>query len=196
MINKIKEWRVKNPDKFKEQKKRYRKKHQEKYPDKHKEKQRMSDLKQRMRKRGIIPPYDPKNPLTEEQLNNAITEYKKIIKAEWDNMMDGRIITRFRNRAMESARRKGYDFDLDRCDIIIPITCRYLNTTLDYSSDPKNLIPDENKPSLDRIDSSKGYIKGNIQIISLMANKIKTSATKEQLINFAAQILLENSTNS
>lgn len=39
----------------------------------------------------------------------------------------------------------------------------------------------ENSPSIDRIDSSKGYTLDNIQIISWKANRIKSYATVEEL---------------
>jgi hypothetical protein len=35
--------------------------------------------------------------------------------------------------------------------------------------------------SLDRIDSSKGYIKGNVWVISLRANRIKNDSTPQEL---------------
>lgn len=36
-------------------------------------------------------------------------------------------------------------------------------------------------PSLDRIDSSKGYVKGNVRVISARANMLKNNATVEEL---------------
>lgn len=45
-----------------------------------------------------------------------------------------------------------------------------------------------NQASIDRIDSSKGYVRGNIEFVSLMANYAKNSWTKEQFIEFCKAV--------
>lgn len=38
----------------------------------------------------------------------------------------------------------------------------------------------ENSPSIDRIQNDLGYVPGNIGVISMLANRIKSSLTLEQ----------------
>ena len=44
-------------------------------------------------------------------------------------------------------------------------------------------------PSLDRIDSTKGYVPGNVWVISNKANRMKSNAAAEELIIFAKSVL-------
>ena len=44
------------------------------------------------------------------------------------------------------------------------------------------------KASIDRIDPSKGYIKGNVEFVCMFINFAKSSYSKEQMINLISKI--------
>ena len=44
-------------------------------------------------------------------------------------------------------------------------------------------------PSIDKIIPEIGYMRGNIQVISMLANRMKTNASQEQLSQFAHWVL-------
>ena len=78
------------------------------------------------------------------------------------------------------AKDKGLEFNLTLDDIPeIPKVCPVLNIPIIENKGEHK--PSDNSPSIDRIDSKKGYIKGNIRIISNRANRIKADATIEEL---------------
>lgn len=87
-------------------------------------------------------------------------------------------------RARQRARDKNLPFDIDHEYIrsIVPSHCPVFGTKLEWScrrSDVNRALP--NSPSLDRIDPSRGYVKGNVWIISNKANTIKSNASHEEL---------------
>ena len=57
------------------------------------------------------------------------------------------------------------------------------NTTRNHSS-----FRSLKKASLDRIDSSKGYIKGNVEFVCLLINFAKNSYDKEDVVNFISEL--------
>lgn len=76
------------------------------------------------------------------------------------------------------AKKKGIPFDIEVSDIVIPETCPILGIKLFFMEGNRS----DNTPSLDKIEPSKGYVKGNIQVISWRANRIKNDSTLEELI--------------
>jgi hypothetical protein len=72
--------------------------------------------------------------------------------------------------AKSRAKERGIEFNIEVSDILIPEICPILKTKI-------------TKPSLDRIDNSRGYVKGNVRVISYYANMIKSSLSIEEIKN-------------
>jgi len=89
------------------------------------------------------------------------------------------------NNARLRASDKSLDFNLDIEDIIIPEHCPILGIPIKRSP---GKCAHANSPTLDRIDNDKGYIKGNVHVISWRANRIKSDATVVELLKIAYYI--------
>lgn len=83
-----------------------------------------------------------------------------------------RYVASARNRA----RKLGLDFNLTTEDIVIPDVCPVLQIPLHFTEGSITI----NTPSIDRVDNSKGYVKGNIRMISTKANFMKSDMTIQQ----------------
>jgi hypothetical protein len=100
-----------------------------------------------------------------------------------------------------SAKRRNLDFDLSYEDITLPKYCPLLNIELNYNNQKNHKIlnlgidyqdlsfNDISRATVDRMDNTKGYIKGNIIILSRLANAMKNEANFEQLETFSINIL-------
>ncbi len=86
--------------------------------------------------------------------------------------------------AKSRATRAGLAFDITWDDVVIPEVCPYLKKPL--------VLGTAYAPSLDRIDNTKGYVKGNVEVISRKANTMKNDASNEELLEFAYTILERN----
>ena len=87
-------------------------------------------------------------------------------------------------KAKARALKKNLPFDIDLPYIrsIVPSHCPVFDIPLEWSRRRgASPVPLSNSPSLDRIDPERGYVKGNVWIISHKANAIKNSATHEEL---------------
>ena len=75
-----------------------------------------------------------------------------------------------------NAIRSGVEFSVSFGELEFPTHCPVLGIELDYFADGRA----ENAVTFDRLDSSKGYVSGNVAIISWRANRIKNNGTAEE----------------
>lgn len=73
-------------------------------------------------------------------------------------------------RVKHNAKKRGLEFSITKEDIKFPEVCPIFGIKFDYDS-PKYT------PSLDRVDNTKGYVPGNVRVISKLANTIKRDLT-------------------
>jgi hypothetical protein len=83
---------------------------------------------------------------------------------------------RMLHAAKSRARISGIQFSIGLEDIIIPEICPYFGIAINRDNENSK----DDSPSLDRIDSQKGYIKGNVEVISQRANQIKNNGSCEE----------------
>lgn len=83
--------------------------------------------------------------------------------------------------ARDNSKAKNLEFNLEEQDIKIPSVCPVFKVPFQHGTDYA--------ASIDRIDNTKGYVKGNIQIISRLANSVKRNLSHDQLVQFAQWIL-------
>ena len=75
------------------------------------------------------------------------------------------------------AKRLNLGFDLELSDIVIPEVCPITLEPLFFSVGYQH----NHTPALDRIDNDKGYIKGNVRVISHRANRQKSNLSLEEI---------------
>ena len=81
--------------------------------------------------------------------------------------------------AKRRARNKDLDFNIEVTDIIIPQFCPLLHIPIIHKTGTGKSRPDS--PSLDRLDNSLGYVKGNILVVSWRANRLKADSEFQEL---------------
>ena len=89
-------------------------------------------------------------------------------------------------KSRERAKKSGLEHSLTLEDLKIPTHCPYLGIELTCKLGSGQL---KTNASVDRIDSSKGYVKDNVQIVSRQANTMKNDATLEELITSSKNVL-------
>lgn len=108
---------------------------------------------------------------SKERVRRSHRKNRSSSRETYQKNPEKRILDGVRSRA----NIKGIEFNLEISDIIIPEKCPVLGIPLiPFSSS-------SNSPTIDRFYPEKGYVKGNIFIISRKANTMKLNASIEEV---------------
>lgn len=86
------------------------------------------------------------------------------------------------SRLRLKCKKLNLDFNLTNDDVTIPKLCPALGIELKPAVGGK--IHD-GSPTIDRINLNKGYVKGNVIVVSHKANRIKSNATPSEILKVA-----------
>lgn len=114
------------------------------------------------------------------RINELYQERRKMGQKSRDEGKD--IVSAIWSRAKYRAKERGIEFTITKEDIVIPDKCPLLG--IDIIPKAKDRT---RSPSLDRIDSTKGYTPDNIWVVSSRANTLKNDASIQEL-----ELLVEN----
>lgn len=123
-------------------------------------------------KNGHIDERQPKTCVCRQCVRDSGKKWynKNIVNMEWKK---DRIIKNVRNRA----KRSKIDFDITVEDLIWNEYCPILGIKLDYHPGANRW----HQVSLDKTDPKKGYVKGNVVVMSMRANSIKQDSTVDEI---------------
>lgn len=96
---------------------------------------------------------------------------------EWCKRVPGRYLW---YNARQRAKKFSVPFDLELEDVVIPEFCPVLGIPLEQTVQGRRGFH-PNSPSIDRVIPEKGYVRGNVCVISNRANWIKRDATAAEL---------------
>lgn len=85
--------------------------------------------------------------------------------------------------AKQRALKEGLPFDIELDDCKIPDVCPVLGIPFDLGEKDGQRL--DASPSLDKFVPEKGYVKGNVAVISWLANRIKTNAKASDVMKVA-----------
>lgn len=94
-------------------------------------------------------------------------------------------VRRMLKTSRKSAKKRGIDFSLNTWDVVIPKRCPVLGIKLERRREVH-----AGTPSMDRVDNSKGYVPGNVRVISMRANTLKgalSAVEAKRLVRYMEQ---------
>lgn len=169
-------YRKLNPEKVKDVIHRYRAKNK----DVLKLKRRASYLKNKDKERETLKTWRKNNVERVRRISKK-AYYKN--KDRWIRYPIKEMWTRAKRRSV----RDSLDFNITIEDIEIPTHCPVLGLELFTSKEHAK----DNSPSLDRINNTQGYIKGNVRVISHRANIIKSFGSAQEHLKIA-KFMMQN----
>lgn len=84
------------------------------------------------------------------------------------------------NHLKSSAKKRNIEFSItidDLNNLSFPLVCPILSIPLAFNRN----AAEDNSFSVDRVDSTKGYVKDNLVVISQKANRMKNNGTLKEL---------------
>lgn len=79
--------------------------------------------------------------------------------------------------ARHRAKKRGVPFNITSADVPIPANCPVFGFPLVV----RRGAPGPDSPTIDRIEPAKGYVKGNVIVVSMKANVAKSDLTPDEL---------------
>jgi hypothetical protein len=95
------------------------------------------------------------------------------------------------NSAKTRARNKGWDFDLDKNRIkrvVMKGVCQVTGVPFQLAN-PTKATKNPYAPSLDRINSNRGYVHANVKVVIWQYNNMKQDLTNQELVTVCQQII-------
>ena len=104
----------------------------------------------------------------------------------WENDLERAHFDFFR-RKRQNCKSGKWEWSISYTDLVYPKYCPVLGMELNWFAE----VRAENSPSIDRIDSAKGYTKDNVVVMSWRANRIKNDGTLQEhqkIVDFLATL--------
>ena len=113
--------------------------------------------------------------LTEEKQQERLKKKGRLLYHH-QNDVSRRMARAFVEKRRNAKADGKWEWDIEQGDIDFPLICPILGLELNWLGGSRQ----ENSPSFDRLDSTKGYVKGNVIICSWRANRIKNDGTSKE----------------
>lgn len=112
----------------------------------------------------------------------AAEERDKAIKASDPKNYDAAIVAQLYYMSRKRAKQKSVEHTITKDDIKLVHICPIRNVTMSRSTGKFN----NDSYTLDRVDSSRGYVPGNVRVISWKANNLKSDLSVGDIVRLLA----------